>query len=135
MQKRRCVWLWLFAFSVICSAAQPSSGEQFVGTWTGTWEAPGSPGGGFDLTLEKGKDGPVTGGVSVTGEPTYKAAFKTVSFDGKKMTATYQFPPEPSIEVVLVCTFDGNSANGTWSARDKATGTEAGTGGWKVTRK
>lgn len=60
MRKIRCVWLWLFIFGAICSAAQrgaegSSAGEQFLGTWTGTWDGAGS--GGFELTLEKARTG------------------------------------------------------------------------------
>lgn len=58
-----------------------------TGTWNGTWEGAGSSG-GFELTLDKGKDGSPTGRVSVTGEPAYKAAIRMLSFEGKKMTAT-----------------------------------------------
>lgn len=122
---------------LVISAHQSDSakaGEQYAGSWTGTWDGGGS-GGGFDLTLEKPKDGPMTGSVSVTGEPTYKATLKTVSFDGAKMTAKYDFTPDEAAEVVLTATFDGNKAAGAWSLREKATGNEVASGGWKVTRK
>jgi hypothetical protein len=89
MRNRTFVWICLFVFGAVGSAAQGGAGamvpgEQFVGTWTGTWDASGSPGGGFDLTLERGKEGALTGGVSVTGGPTYKATFTAVSFDGTR---------------------------------------------------
>ena len=139
MRHRCCVWLWLVILGAMCSAAQrgaegSSSGEQFVGTWTGTWDAGGS-GGGFELTVEKGKDGVVGGRVSVTGEPTYKATLKALSFDGKKMSAKYDFPPDEGGEVLLEASFDGNAAKGTWSLREKANGNEVATGGWSVARK
>jgi hypothetical protein len=136
--RNRCVvWLWLIIFGAICSAAQRgtqgSASEQFLGTWSGTWDGAGT--GGFELTLEKGKDDTVNGRVSVTGEPTYRATFKALSFDGKKMSATYDFPPDAGGEVVLAASFDGNTATGTWSLRDKASGNEVAQGGWTVTRK
>jgi hypothetical protein len=139
VRKTWCVWACLFIFGVLCSATQrgaqeSSPGEQLLGTWTGTWAGSG-PGGGFELTLEKGKDGAVAGRVSITGEPTYKATFKALSFDDKKMSARYDFPPDNAIEVVLAATFDGDTATGTWSAREKANGNEAATGTWTVTRK
>ena len=88
------------------------------------------------MTLEKGKDGGVAGRVSVTGEPTYKATFKTLSFDGKTMNARYDFPPsEADAEVWLAATFDGNKADGTWSLRVKADGSEVAAGTWSVTKK
>jgi len=139
VRKRYCVWLWLFIFGALCSAAQrgaegASTGEEFVGTWSGSWEGMGASG-GFEVTLEKGKDGAVSGGVSVTGEPTYKARFTSLSFDGKKMTAKYDFTPEPAAEVVLTIVFDGNTAKGPWSLREKATGNEAATGSITMTKK
>ena len=137
MKSRWVVWLWIFVLGATCSAAQggaeSKSGEQFLGTWTGTWDGAGS--GGFELTLEKDKNGAIGGTVSVTGDPTYKATLKTLTFDGKRMTATYDFPPDPGGEVRLATTFDGNSAAGTWSLREKATGNEVATGGWTVKKK
>lgn len=138
VRNRCCVWLWLLIFGAICSAAQrgaegTSSGEQFPGTWIGTWDGAGS--GGFEVTLEKGKDGAVSGKVSVTGEPTYKATFKELSFDGKKMSAKYDFPPDEGGEVVLAASFDGNTASGTWSLREKANDNEVAKGSWTVSRK
>jgi hypothetical protein len=113
---------------------QPRPGDKYLGTWTGTWDGGGGSG-GIEVTLERDKEGVLTGNVSVTGEPTYKAAFKTVSFDGSKMTAAYDFPPEPSMEVVLAASFDGNSVTGTWSARGKADASEVANGTWKATKK
>lgn len=138
MRNRCWVWVWLFIFGALGSAAQRGAegsapGEQFLGTWTGTWDGAGS--GGFELTLEKDKIGAVTGKVSVTGEPTYKAAFKALSFDGKKMSATYDFPPDERTEVMLAAAFDGNTATGTWLLREKTNGNEVASGGWTVTRK
>ena len=126
-------------FTGIGSAAQrgpdkPSSGEEFVGVWSGTWEGAGGSG-GFEVTFEKNPDA-VVGKVSVTGEPTYKASFKALSFEGKKMNAKYDFPPNAAdAEVWLTATFDGNRANGTWSLRVKADGSEVAAGTWAVTKK
>lgn len=138
MKSRCVVWLWIVILGATCAAAQRGAegskpGEQFLGTWTGTWHGSGT--GGFELTLEKDKGGAIGGRVSVTGEPTYEATLKTLTFDGKKMTATYDFPPDPGGEVRLAATFDGNSAAGTWSLREKATGNEVATGGWTVKKK
>lgn len=138
MHKRWVVWLWIVILGATCAAAQRGAegskpGEQFLGTWAGTWDGSGS--GGFELTLEKDKNGAVGGSVSVTGDPTYKATLKTLAFDGKKMIATYDFPPDPTGEVRLAATFDGVTATGTWSLREKANGNEVASGGWKVTKK
>jgi hypothetical protein len=140
VRKGICVWLCLLVVGAIGLAAQrgaegSAGGESLAGTWTGTWDSASSGSGGFELTLEKGKDGAMTGRVSVTGEPTYKATFASLSFDGARMNAKYDFPPSPEIEVLLAATFDGNKAAGTWTAREKANGNEVTSGTWKVTRK
>ena len=131
-----CLVLCLLLIGSVSLARQAAggSGEQFVGTWSGSWSGAGS-GGGFELALEKGKDRAVAGRVSVTGEPTYKAAFKSLSFDGNKVSAKYDFPPNEEAEVVLTAAFDGNTAKGTWSLREKASGTEAFSGTWSVEKK
>lgn len=138
MRSKCYVWLCVFVFTAICSAAQrggdgPSPGEQFVGTWTGTWEGAGT--GGFELTLEKGREGALTGRVSVTGDPTYTATLESLSFDGPKMTASYDFPPDAGAEVRLAATFEDRSAKGTWVARVKADGSEVASGTWMVQKK
>ena len=114
--------------------APESTGDQFIGTWTGSWDGAGSAG-GFDFMLERAKDGPLIAKVSVTGDPTYQATLSQIAFDGKKMTGKYDFPPQPEAEILLVATFDGNTATGTWSLREKAGGTEVVSGNWKVTKK
>ena len=137
----RITWWWCCCFLLALSVGRPaaqrgdgaSTAEQFVGVWSGTWDGAGS--GGFELTIEKGADGAVKGRVSVTGEPTYKAAFKTLSFDGKKMSAKYDFPPDESAEVVLAASFEGNKASGTWSIHAKGNDNEAASGTWTVTKK
>jgi hypothetical protein len=131
-------WIALVVFFVVgCSgllpAARVSSNEDYVGVWSGTWEGAGS--GGFELTIEKGKDGNLAGRVSVTGEPTYKATLKTLSFDGPKMKGSYDFPPDTAAEVLLAATFESSSGKGTWSVRAKADGNEVASGTWAVTRK
>jgi hypothetical protein len=98
------------------------------------WEGAGSSG-GFEVTLEKNQAGAVTGRVSVTGEPTYKAAFKSLAFDGNKMDARYDFPPDEAGEVVLVGAFEGAKAKGTWSLREKAQDRELFAGTWSVEKK
>jgi hypothetical protein len=138
MRRGWCIWVALIVGVTCQMAAQrgdggATSGEKYVGVWSGTWAGAGT--GGFELTLEKNIDGTVGGRVSVTGDPTYKATFRTLTFDGPKMTATYDFPPDERVEVVLGATFEGDSATGTWSAREKANGNEAVSGTWTVKKK
>jgi hypothetical protein len=111
---------------------EPSSQTDVTGTWTGTWEGAGT--GGFELTLEKGKDGKLGGQVSVTGEPTYKATLKTLKIEGPKMNASYDFPPDESAEVTLTAIFDGDTAKGTWVLTQKGGG-ELASGTWTVAKK
>lgn len=113
---------------------QTSVPADVLASWSGTWDGSGS-GGGFDLTLERAKDGTVTGKVSVTGDPAYEATLRTVSFEGRKMTARYDFTPEPAAEVVLKASFEADNATGTWSLVEKASGNEVASGGWKVAKK
>jgi len=127
----------LLLFGALGLGASQSSTEipkDLLGTWSGGWEGAGGSG-GFELTLEKGKDGGPAGRVAVTGEPTYNATIRTISFEGKKMTAVYDFPPDDQIEIALVATFESDSANGTWVARGKKDGNEVVTGTWKVKKK
>jgi hypothetical protein len=115
------------------TAAQTVSGAQYAGVWSGSWEGGGGSG-GFELTLDAPKDGKIAGRVSVTGEPTYKAEIKTLSFDGAKLTAKYDFPDADNLEVVLNGTFDGKNVAGTWSAREKGSDGEVASGTWKAAR-
>jgi hypothetical protein len=119
------------ALSLTAAAAQ----DKYAGLWVGGWEGPNGSSGGIELTLEKGKDDEPAGRVSITGEPTYKATFKALTFDGAKMTARYDFPPDESIEIVLTATFDNASAKGTWAAREKASGNVGAEGTFSVTKK
>jgi len=129
----------LLVAAAVCAAAQreggkPEAGQQFLGVWSGSWSSPDGASGGIELTLEREKDKPLAGRLSVTGEPEYKATFVSVEFDGAKMTARYDFPPDPAAGVVLAATFDGDAATGTWSLYEKASGNEVISGTWKVKR-
>jgi hypothetical protein len=137
-QRIICLVITFIAGAVSFTSAQRGAEEspkpgQFVGKWSGTWDGAGS-GGGFELTLEQVKDAPLTGKVAVTGEPAYTATLKSVTFDGKKMKASYDFTPDEAAEVLLAASFDGNKATGTWTLRAKAGEAEVASGSWTVTR-
>jgi hypothetical protein len=127
MTRRFCLSLSLLIFATVGLSLQAAQAADPVGTWTGTWEGAGGNG-GIEIVLEKGKDGALTGRVSVTGELTYKATLKTVTVDGQKLSWTYDFPPDESIEVQMAATIDGQSIKGNWSARPKAGGDEIASG-------
>jgi hypothetical protein len=118
----------------IAQEKTPGAPSALHGTWSGSWEGMGQSG-GFELTLEKPKEKAAGGRVAVTGEPTYNAELKTLAFDGGRMTATYDFPPDDQMEIELSATFEGSSAKGTWTVRQKADKSEVATGTWTVTRK
>jgi len=136
---RKTLALWLCVLIVgstvgTVAAVQQAGDADRTGTWTGTWEGGGGTG-GFELTLEKPSAGPLAGRVSVTGEPTYKATLKTVTIEGHKLNATYDFPPAEGAEVVLAGEFEGSACKGTWRVREKASGNVAVEGTWSVAKK
>jgi hypothetical protein len=138
MQTRSIIGLLLIACSLTfanapAGAVQASAGDEYAGKWAGTWD--GSGAGEFELTLEKGKDA-LAGKVAVTTEQgNYAADLKGLTFSGKSMSATYDFPLDPSAEVSIAATFDGGKAKGTWSLRPKGQTAELAGGSWTVTKK
>jgi hypothetical protein len=139
MRNQRLICVLVVAFCGAVSVAhgragQSSTGEKYAGTWAGAWDGAGS--GQFELTLEKSKDGPITGKVAVTTDGgNYDADLKSIAFDGPKMTAKYDFPLDPSSEVAVAATFEDRSAKGTWSLHPKGQDTEIAGGTWTVNRK
>jgi len=139
MRIRGMVTMLVFALSWMGSAAhigarQASSGEQYAGMWTGTYDGAGT--GQFEMTLDKGQGGTMTGKVSVKTEGgDYSADLKTVTFDGAKMSARYDFPLDPSAEIVMTATFDGTTGKGTWSMRPKGQSDELASGSLAFTKK
>lgn len=133
----RVVWLTLLLVACVAGAAvragQASSGEQYVGTWAGTYDGAGT--GTMELILDR-KDGAFAGKVSAATEGgNYTADLKDVKFEGAKMSAKYDFPLDPSAEVVMTATFDGNTAKGTWSLRAKGAADEMASGGIAISKK
>jgi hypothetical protein len=115
-------------------AAGQSSGEKYLGSWTGTWDGAGS--GDFELTLDKAKDAPLAGRVAVTTDGgNYNATLTAIAFDGPKMTARYDFPLDPSAEVLLTVTFGDKAAKGTWAMRPKGQEGDIASGSFAVSKK
>ena len=124
---------WISIAAVLCCAfafAQAS----YVGNWSGSWEGGGGTG-RFDLKLNR--DGTaLSGGVSVgSDQGDYEATFTSVAIDGNKLTARYDYTPDPQAEIVLSATFDGNAAKGTWGMVPKGQNTPGLEGTWTVTKK
>src|SRR5215510_11567161 len=139
MRKRTFIWLLVIVFlpclsSTTAGAAQSANGGEYTGTWSGTLDGSGS--GNFELTIEKAKDGGTAGKVAVTTDQgNYTADLKSVSFAANKMTATDDFPLDPSAEVALAATFEAAKAAGTWSLRPKGGGAEVLGGSFPVSKK
>ena len=134
MRKLLTLWLCVLILGATVAAVRQAGDVDRTGTWTGTWEGGGGTG-GFELTLEKPKAGPLAGRVSVTGEPTYQATLKTVTIDGNKLNATYDFPAAEGAEVVLAGEFEGSACQGSWRLREKASGNAAFEGTRSVAKK
>ena len=137
MRIRRMVAVLVLALSWMASAVnarQASSGEQYAGMWTGTYDGAGS--GQFEMTLDKGQGGAMIGKVSVKTEGgDYTADLKSVTFDGAKMSARYDFPLDPSAEIVMTATLEAISGKGTWSMRPKGQTDELASGSIALTKK
>jgi hypothetical protein len=135
---RRLGLLLLLVCSIASAASvdarQAAGADQYAGMWSGTYDGGGT--GQFEMTLVKAQDGAMTGKVDVTTEGgNYSADLKSVAFEGAKMTAKYDFPLDPSAEVIMTATFEGSTAKGTWSLRPKGQPDELASGGIAVTKK
>jgi hypothetical protein len=115
--------------------AAAAEGDQYVGTWKGTWEGAGA-GGRFDLTFARGGDGKLAASVSVgTDMGDYNAKFSKMTLTGDKLAGAYDYPPDPQGEVIVTGTFDPKNATGTWSLGAKGQpGGQAIAGTWKVNK-
>jgi len=140
MRKSISITLAVLFSLCICSRAsaehfQASADKQFTGAWAGTWEG-GGGGGKIEVTIVKDEAGKFTGKVAVsTDGGDYTANLKSLAFEGNKMTAKYDFPPDEQGEVVLTATFDDASLKGGWSLRSKSDSTEMISGTWTASRK
>jgi len=124
-----------FSVCVGLAMAADSAGAEYAGAYGGTWEGAGGAG-RFDLTLTKGTDGAMSGGVSVgadTGD--YVAKFVALSFAGNKLTARYSYTPDEQADIALTATFEGNVAKGTWALVPKGQEQAMANGTWTVTKK
>jgi hypothetical protein len=117
MKKLLSVCLAVLAVSALGVIGYAAAAKDYSGVWKGTWEG-GGGNGTFELTLEN-NDGVMGGKVSVTGEPTYQATLRKVTFVGAQMSATYDFPPDERAEVALTASFAAEPVKGNWMVRGK----------------
>jgi hypothetical protein len=133
-----CLAALLVALAIVPAATgetgQAPAADQLVGMWAGTYD--GAATGTMEVILDKAKDGALTGKVNVvTDGGNYSADFKSIVFEGSKVTATYDFPLDPSAEVVMTATFETAAAKGTWSLRPKGQTDEIAGGGIAISKK
>jgi hypothetical protein len=137
---RRRILTALMLLAGMCAMARfdvatAADGDQYIGTWKGSWEGGGATG-RFDLTLLRGSDGTLSVTVSVgTDMGDYNAKFSTATLAADKLTGAYDYPPDPQGEVTIVGSFDPKNATGTWSLGAKGqSGGQAFAGTWKVSK-
>ncbi len=118
---------------------QPDSkraGDSYLGNWTGTWTSSEGGSGELEVSIEKTKDGVAGGKLTASGgESAHSAVFKSVTFDGTKMQAKYDYPLGEGGEVTLDATLDGPAVNGTWMLRPPGGTTDVARGTWTATKK
>jgi hypothetical protein len=134
---------WLLLASITLSAAVTpvlaSDGDQYLGSWAGTWTGQDGSSGHFTLTLQRGGDGKLGGSIAVTSDggagSDYTSPLKNAAFAGDKFTAAYE-PPDGQSEITLKGTFAAKSGDGDWSLGAKAQPTAApfAGGNWKIVK-
>jgi hypothetical protein len=129
-------WIVYLLIVMLSAFGYAQGKDRHLGAWAGTWAASeGDGSGGLEITIETGKDGALGGQVKATGgESGHTALFKSLSFDGDKMTGKYEYPLGDGGQIVLEGTFDKASAKGTWvlAPPGQSTGPH---GTWTLTKK
>jgi len=118
------------------NAAAAADGDQYVGTWKGSWEGGGASG-RFDMTFSRGGDGALSATVAVgTDMGDYNARFSKLTFVAEKFTGAYDYPPDVQGEVIIAGAFDPRNAAGTWAlgAKGQPGGQAMAAGTWKVSK-
>jgi hypothetical protein len=133
MQKKKWLVGGLMLVLGVCAALAQDSG-QFVGAWKGTWEG-GGAGGRFEITVEKGGDGKLNGGVSVgQDDGDYVAKFTAAVVEGGELKARYSYTPDAQADIVLTGKLQDGGLSGTWMMVAKGGGADAqfAAGTWTV---
>jgi hypothetical protein len=137
----RLVWIllataWLAAQPVPAGAAD---GDQYLGKWTGTYQGDNTSG-HFELILERGSAGLITGTIAVSGDgggaADYSAKLKSAAFAGDTFTAAYDPPGDDQTQINLKGTFNPKGGDGDWSVSAKAqpASPPVATGTWKISK-
>jgi hypothetical protein len=133
----------LLLLASICFAAPigpvlAADGDRYLGAWSGTWAGADGSSGHFQLNLERGGDGKLTGSIAVSqdggGGSDYTAKLKNAAFAADKFTAAYE-PPDGQSEIHMQGTFSSKGGDGEWSlgAKDQPSPAAA-SGTWKIAK-
>jgi len=124
---------------VLAAPARAADGDQYLGVWSGTWAGADGSSGHFQLKLERGGDGKLTGAIAVSqddgGGSDYTSKLKNAVFAGDKFTAAYE-PPDGQSEIHMTGTFGPQSGGGEWSlgAKDQPSNPAVASGTWKIAK-
>jgi len=127
-------------FAAPIAPALAADGDQYLGTWSGSWAGADGSSGHFQLSLERGSDGKLTGSIAVSqdggGGSDYTSKLKNVGFAGDQFTAAYEQPDGQS-EIHMKGTFGSKGGDGDWSlgAKDQPASSPAvASGTWKIAK-
>ena len=135
--------LLLLLAGICCAApmtpARAADGDQYLGSWSGTWTGADNSSGHFKLILERGSDGKLTGSIAVSqdggGGSDYTSKLKNAAFAGDKFTAAYE-PPDGQSEISMKGAFGSKGGDGDWSLRpkDQPSSPAVASGTWKIAK-
>ena len=134
-----CVLTLVFGSMGFGQGTGKQAAAPYLGTWAGTWASSSEEGGTgeIEVTIEEGNDGAPAGRLKVSGgEAGHSAAFKTLTFDGNKMTAKYDYPLGDGGEILLQAHLEDPKAKGTWKLTPPPGQTaDAARGTWTATKR
>lgn len=141
IQFNLAAWLLLasICLGLAIAPARAADDDQYLGTWSGTWAGADGSSGHFQLNLERGSDGKLTGSIAVTqdggGGSDYTSKLKNAAFAGDKFTAAYE-PPDGQSEINMKGNFGSRAGDGEWSlgAKDKPSSPAVASGTWKIAK-
>jgi hypothetical protein len=125
--------------SGLSAPARAADGDQYLGVWSGTWAGADGSSGHFQLNLERGGDGKLTGAIAVSqdggGGSDYTSKLKNAAFAGDKFTAAYE-PPDGQSEISMKGAFGSKGGDGDWSLRpkDQPSSPAVASGTWKIAK-
>lgn len=122
----------------VAATASAADADQYLGLWSGTWAGADGSSGHFQLSLERGGDGKLTGSIAVSqdgGGSDYTSKLKNAAFAGDQFTAAYE-PPGGQAEIQMKGTFGSKGGDGEWSlgAKDQPSNPAMASGTWKIAK-